>query len=140
MNTVFAGDLFHSVVCNLGSRFCPSVDFFSLSHFPHVKCVLSVCNSDAFNIATLIRVFVDYRNEFRRLAIALRFWAKVRQRSSPLQPSEFPPPLLQTIAMDNARVGALPAYAFDLMLIHFLQQVDYLPVLHEVGFDFESWK
>ncbi len=34
--------------------------------------------------------------------------------------------------MDNFRIGGLPPYALDIMVVHYLQQIQYLPSLYEL--------
>ncbi len=53
---------------------------------------------------------------------------------TPLRPIDFIIGVLfQLCELDQWHVGLLPPYAFDLMLVHFLQSSRHLPVLHQVN-------
>lgn len=39
----------------------------------------------------------------------------------------------QLLHLNNRELGGISSYAFDLLVVYFLQQKNYIPVLHEVG-------
>ncbi|KAK3909237.1 Terminal uridylyltransferase 7 [Frankliniella fusca] len=74
---------------------------------------LSLNNNGAYNTAKLIRDYISIDNRVKPLCIFFRYWGKM-------------------CGLDQGENGSWQGHAFPIMVIHFLQQRQVLPVLHDM--------
>ncbi|KAH9362805.1 hypothetical protein HPB48_015232 [Haemaphysalis longicornis] len=86
-----------------------------------LSCEISLNNSNSLKTSRLLEDYVSLDPRVQTLGVAFRFWANI-------------------CGLDQQEKGTLPAHAFALMTVFFLQQCKpaVLPVLHEVKGDDES--
>jgi DNA polymerase sigma len=79
-----------------------------------LRCELSLNNNHAFQTSRLLRDYIAVDPRVKTLAVAIRFWARL-------------------CLIDRQAEGTLPAHAFDLLLVFFMQQQTkpVLPCIHE---------
>ncbi|XP_077548824.1 terminal uridylyltransferase 4-like [Haemaphysalis longicornis] len=90
----------------------------------NISCEISLNNCNSLKTSRLLDDYASLDHRVQTLGVALRFWASV-------------------CGLDQQEKGTLPAHAFALMTVFFLQQCKpaVLPVLHEVkgGDESESY-
>ncbi|KAH9362776.1 hypothetical protein HPB48_022165 [Haemaphysalis longicornis] len=86
-----------------------------------LSCEISLNNSNSLKTSRLLEDYVSLDPRVQTLGVAFRFWANI-------------------CGLDQQEKGTLPAHAFALMTVFFLQQCKpaVLPVLHELKGDDES--
>uniref|UniRef100_A0A915CRJ0 PAP-associated domain-containing protein n=1 Tax=Ditylenchus dipsaci TaxID=166011 RepID=A0A915CRJ0_9BILA len=93
----------------------PSIGFFA--SFPDVQisvnCCLGPIARRAWNSSKLVLAYVNLWPTSKHLALFVRNWAKLLKLNSPCY-------------------AGVSNYMFDLMVVHYLQQTGYLPVLNQV--------
>ncbi|XP_077548761.1 terminal uridylyltransferase 4-like [Haemaphysalis longicornis] len=86
-----------------------------------LSCEISLNNNNSLKTSRLLEDYVSLDPRVQTLGVAFRFWANI-------------------CGLDQQEKGTLPAHAFALMTVFFLQQCKpaVLPVLHELKGDDES--
>ncbi len=81
---------------------------------PDFDCELSLNNHHAYQTSALLRDYLSLDPRVQTLAVAIRYWAKL-------------------CMVDKQAEGTLPAHAFAILLVFFLQQEKkpVLPCLHD---------
>lgn len=70
-------------------------------------------NDNAFQTTLLLREYRRLDQRFAVLTVAFRIWARICQ-------------------LDQPDLGTLPAHAYSLLVLYFMQQHGILPVLHNL--------
>ncbi|CAH0389593.1 unnamed protein product [Bemisia tabaci] len=84
----------------------------SIHNSSKLKCTMSVNHTKAFKLALLLTEYKKIDPVVTKLAVLFRHWG-------------------QLTSTDDPKHGTLPGYAFYLLVVYFLQQKGFLPILSE---------